>query len=196
MVGPLLHYPIVTQLNLFTGPVVRIGPSELHFSDHQFCIQFHKGTHLYKCGNYYGILDYLLGGFASPHHHAKRKSIIQPLFAGGTLAEFSTSMLSVHINTLVDRLTVSGSESNATHLLWAYTTDVMMSYIVGMDCGYSKSPDTKAVHDATRAFNAIDLATVLRSMPPVKRMFDWVPSLRRFSPLGWIDEASSRFFTT
>uniref|UniRef100_A0A0B7KRT2 Cytochrome P450 n=1 Tax=Bionectria ochroleuca TaxID=29856 RepID=A0A0B7KRT2_BIOOC len=150
------------------GSVVRIGPNELHFSDHQFCLQHHKRPDLYKCDNYYGILSYLLGGFADPAHHKTRKAILQPLFSGRTLADFSDSGASAHLDTLVDRLSES---SHAT--------------------GYLKTQDLKAVHDSTRAFSAIDLATVLRSMPPIKMVFNCVPSLRCFSPLGWIDQKIS-----
>ncbi|KAK7224693.1 hypothetical protein V2G26_012696 [Clonostachys chloroleuca] len=174
------------------GSVVRIGPNELHFSDHQFCLQHHKRPDLYKCDNYYGILSYLLGGFADPAHHKTRKAILQPLFSGRTLADFSDSGMSAHLDTLVDRLSESShAVVNTTHNLWAFTTDVMMSYVLGIETGYLKSQDLKAVHDSTRAFSAIDLATVLRSMPPIKMVFDCVPSLRCFSPLGWIDQKIS-----
>ncbi|KAI9147461.1 Cytochrome P480 monooxygenase [Paramyrothecium foliicola] len=171
-------------------PIVRIGPNELHFSDHIFCLDLHKQPDLYKCDNYYGILSYLLGGLPSPSSHAERKSVVQPLFSGGTLADFSVSFLNDHIESLMDQFSTlaDGHEVNATHLLWAYTNDVMASYVLDSDVGYLKSPDLSAIHDATRAFNAIDLATVLRSMWPVKMLLDTVPSLRRFSPLVWIDE--------
>ncbi|CAH0024865.1 unnamed protein product [Clonostachys rhizophaga] len=176
------------------GSVVRIGPNELHFSDHQFCLQHHKRPDLYKCDNYYGILSYLLGGFADPAHHKSRKAILQPLFGGRTLADFSDSGMSAHLDTLVDRLSESSNDIvNTTHTLWAFTTDVMMSYVLGIDTGYLKSQDLKVVHDSTRAFSAIDLATVLRSMPPVKMVFDCVPSLRCISPLGWIDQVIAPF---
>ena len=66
----------------------------------------------------------------------------------------------------------------------------MVSYITGKDHGYLKRPDMQVMHDATRAFSAIDLATVLRAMPPVKKMFDVIPQLRRRSPLGLLDEVS------
>ncbi|CAG9981056.1 unnamed protein product [Clonostachys byssicola] len=174
------------------GSVIRIGPNEIHFSDHQFCLQHHKRADLYKCDNYYGILSYLLGGFADPAHHKNRKAIIQPLFSGRTLADFSDSGMSAHLDTLVDRLSKSSNDTvNITHTLWAFTTDVMMTYVLGIDPGYLKSEDLKGVHDSTRAFSAIDLATVLRSMPPLKMVFDCIPSLRCFSPLGWIDQKIS-----
>ncbi|KAH8673452.1 cytochrome P450 [Xylariales sp. PMI_506] len=178
------------------GPIVRIGPNELHFADHEFCLEFHKRPDLKKCTNYYGLLDTLLGGLADPHLHHERKTIMQPLFSGSTLSRYSNGVLNEHLETLHDRIVVADphpdeEKMNLTHYLWAFTNDVMTSYIFEEDLRYTKAADLEAVHDSTRAFSAIDLATVLRSMPPVKKLFDIVPSLRRWSPLGWLDELVS-----
>ncbi|KAH0420722.1 cytochrome p450 [Colletotrichum camelliae] len=153
------------------GPVVRIGPNELHFIDHQFCLEYHKRPDLLKCDNYYGLLNKLLGGLA-------RK----------TLAQF-TPTLDSHLESLYKRLNdVAGIEDavNLTHYLWAFTNDVMVSYLVEEDYGFLRIFDLEAVHNKTRAFSAIDLATILRCMPPIKFIFDVFP-LRSYSPLGWLD---------
>lgn len=176
-----------------SGPIVRIGPNELHFVDHEFCLRHHKRADLNKCDNYYGLLNKLMGGLASPHRHSERKSQIQGFFNGQTLATYSSFTLSDQVERLHDRLLNSASkdtEINITHYFWAYTNDIMMSYLFGKDPKYLQQPDLVKVHDDLRAFSAIDLATVLRTMPPVKKMLDIFPTLRRFSPLGWLDKVS------
>ncbi|KAK1844942.1 cytochrome p450 [Colletotrichum chrysophilum] len=171
------------------GPVVRIGPNELHFTDHQFCLEYHKRPDLLKCDNYYGLLNKLLGGLASPTKHIQRASAVRPIFSGKTLAQF-TPTLDSHLESFYKRLNdVAGTEDavNLTHYFWAFTNDVMVSYLVEEDYGFLRIFDLEAVHNKTRAFSAIDLATVLRCMPPVKFIFDHLPILRSYSPLGWLD---------
>ena len=95
-----------------------------------------------------------------------------------------------HIQSLHDRLSHAGTDSqtvNITHIIWAYTNDIMLSYVLGDNLGFLKSQDFQALHDATRAFGAIDIATVLRTMPPVKALFELLPWMRQFSPFSWID---------
>ncbi|KAK0649948.1 cytochrome P450 [Cercophora newfieldiana] len=172
------------------GPVVRIGPAELHFNDHDFCVTHHAQRNLSKCTNYYGLLSTLLGGISSPHGHSDRKAIIQPLFSGKTLADFSKTTMDRHIESLHDRLMTNPTNApvNGTHHLWAYTNDIVVSYLVDKDMGYLWEKDLTKVHDSLRAFSSIEFATVLRAMPPIKKMFDVFPSLRRISPLNWLDE--------
>ncbi|KAI2469580.1 cytochrome P450 [Annulohypoxylon bovei var. microspora] len=184
------------NLHEIHGPVVRLGPNELHFSDHEACLQHHNRADLRKCDNYYGLLNTLLGGLALPQAHSERKFMIQPLFTGSNLASFSGTEMNAQLETLHGKLTSFSdmkTSTNLTHVLWAYTNDIMTSYIFGEDLGFLNSPDLIAMHDSTRAFSAIDLATVLRSMPPIKKAFDILPSLRKVSPLGWLDALSSSY---
>jgi hypothetical protein len=100
-----------------------------------------------------------------------------------------------HIKTLHDRLVADAHDGsaliNGTHYLWAYTNDIMVSYLVDKDMGYLQEPNLVKVHDSLRAFSSIELATVLRAMPPVKKAFDWFPFLRQLSPLSWLDGVSA-----
>ncbi|TID01688.1 Trichodiene oxygenase [Colletotrichum higginsianum] len=178
------------SLHVQYGPVVRIGPNELHFIDHKFSLEHHKRPDLLKCDNYYGILNKLLGGLVSPSDHSKRAASMRPIFSGQTFAEFAPTM-DKHIESLHSRLTDAAADTeavNLTHFLWAYTNDVMLSYVTEQDNGWLKNYDLGAVHDTTRAFSAIDLATIFRCMPPLKMMLDVFPAIRSYSPLGWLDE--------
>ncbi|OTB01337.1 hypothetical protein M426DRAFT_14643 [Hypoxylon sp. CI-4A] len=173
------------------GPVVRIGPNELHFSDHEECLRHHNRTDLRKCENYYGILDKVLGGMTLPQLHSERKSIVQPLFSSAKLASYSHTTMNRHLDQLYERLVSSSalkdSPTNLTHILWAFTNDSMFSYVMDEDVGFLKSPDLVATHDSTRTVGSIELATLLRSMPMVKKLSDLFPFTRQLSPLGWID---------
>lgn len=171
---------------------MRIGPNELHFVDHKFCLEHHKRPDLLKCDNYYGLLNKLLGGLASPTKHIERAGAMRPIFSGQTLAQY-TPTLDNHLESLHTRLCqVAGDDEavNMTLHLWAFTNDVMISYLVEENYGFLRVFDLQAVHDSTRASSAIDLATVLRCMPPIKLMFDVFPALRSHSPLGWLDNVS------
>lgn len=127
-----------------------------------------------------------------------RAAGIRPLFSGEMLAKFCHGELDVCLDKLQRRLKTSlnvgdglrrdNAQVNLTHFLWACTNDVMISFITGEDPKFLESADLAGIHDRTRAFSAIDLATVLRCMPPVKFLFDVFPQLRRWSPLGWLDE--------
>jgi hypothetical protein len=77
---------------------------------------------------------------------------------------------------------------NMTHYLYSYTSDVMASYLLDVDMGYLEEPDPAKVHDTLRAFGTVDLAAVLKSIPPVKLMFNQFPILRRLSQLGRLDK--------
>ncbi|KAI1415050.1 cytochrome P450 [Hypoxylon sp. FL1857] len=179
------------SLHNIYGPVVRIGPNELHFTDHEACLQHHKRTDVMKCENYYGLLNTLLGGLALPQAHSERKALIQPLFTGASLASFSNTVMNTHVESMYQKLTSLSMENdslvNLTHVLWAYTNDIMVSYVLGEDRGFLKSSDLAAVHDSTRPSGAVDFATLLRSMPSVKRLIDLFPALHKFSPLGWLN---------
>ncbi|OLN87424.1 Trichodiene oxygenase 4 [Colletotrichum chlorophyti] len=179
----------LTSLHDTYGPVVRIGPNELHFVDHEFSLEHHKRPDLLKCDNYYGLLNKLLGGLQSSEAHLQRAAVMRPIFSGQTLAAFSNTMDN-HLDTLCSRLADAsgdGDAVNMTHYLWAFTNDVMISYLTDENYGFMNMFDLKAVHDSTRSFSAIDLATVLRCMPPFKIMMDLFPALRSYSPLGWLD---------
>lgn len=173
---------------------MRIGPNEVHFNDAHFTNEYHKQAHLRKCSTYYGSLSHIMGGMSDPLDHTRRKSMIQPLFGGQRLAEFSSRELNAHISKLCGKLQAevdSGREINLTHYLWALTTDVMFDYVLGHDFEFGDTPDLQSLHDKTRAFSAIDLVTIMRSIESVKTLFDSIPLLRSFSPLGWLDSVSS-----
>lgn len=114
--------------------------------------------------------------------------MLRPLFSGQMLAAYSHQSMDNYLEELHNRLStdISGEsdEVNLTYYLWAYKNDAMVSYVTGEDHGFLRERDLAAVHDRTRAFSAIDLATVLRCMPPIKSLFEMFPSLRRLSPLG------------
>ncbi|KAK8065128.1 cytochrome p450 [Apiospora hydei] len=190
-------YENLKSLHEKYGPVVRIGPNEVHIADPELCLDFHRRPDLEKCSKYYGLVGTVLGGLSEPQSHLQRKTVIQPLFTGDILARYSAGELNVHMENLHEKLTEAASSqhgeegTNLTFILWALTNDIMTSYIFGERTGYLAASDLAAAHDATRAYNAIDLATVLRTMPPVKILFNTLPVLRRHSVLGWIDKLIS-----
>ncbi|KAF9875292.1 cytochrome P450 [Colletotrichum karsti] len=123
---------------------------------------------------------------------------MRPIFSGKTLTQYN-STLDNYLESLYLRLNDvagNGDVVNLTHYLWAFTNDVMVSYLVEENYGFLRVFDLETVHDKTRAFNAIDLATILRCMPPVKLLLDAFPVIRSYSPLGWLDTLVSKHVTT
>ncbi|OTA94127.1 hypothetical protein M434DRAFT_30298 [Hypoxylon sp. CO27-5] len=173
------------------GPVVRIGPNELHFTDHEACIQHHNRADLRKCENYYSLFNTLVGGIPLPQAHSERKALIQPLFTGANLTSFSNTSMNTLLESMHARLTslstMKDSPTNMTHVLWAYTNDIMFSYLLGEDLGFLKASDLKAMHDSTRQPGVIDFAIAIRCMPPVKKTLDLFPLLRKFSPISRLE---------
>lgn len=171
--------------------MVRIGPTELHFIDADFNLAHHRDTSLYKDPIYYGPVRHVSSGMEDPRHHKIRKFITQPLFTGQTLRRFSSSTLNQHLDTLqknlINAAADNGGKVNLTYLISAFSNDVMFSYIMDEDFGFQRKPNLQTVHDTTRVFSAIDLATVLRAFSFVRLAFDFLPCLRNVSRLGWLD---------
>jgi len=142
-----------------------------------------------------------MSGLFNPREHKERKSIIQPLWSGSNLLQFSRTTMNDHLAMFYQRLSEANlshtrpperlergpAPVNITHYLFALANDIMVSYLVGKDMGYLKEPDLAKVHDRMRAYRSIEFATLLRSMPPARMVLDMFPSLRRFSPLHWLD---------
>ncbi|KAK7967964.1 uncharacterized protein PG986_002241 [Apiospora aurea] len=133
------------------GPVVRIGPNELHRLDPAFCLGFHRRPDLRKCSNYYGLVGTVLGGLSEPQIHLQQKSVIQPLFTGDTLARYSAGEMNIHIVALYEKLTEAASSqddksgTNLTFILWALTNDIMTSYVFGERKGIARHVLKKAL---------------------------------------------------
>ncbi|KAH8172323.1 cytochrome p450 domain-containing protein [Sarocladium implicatum] len=173
------------------GPIVRIGPNELHSIDNEWNLRLHRRRDLSKCTEYYGVLDNVLGGLQKPQEHATRGSIIRPLFAGAMLAEFSDGKLNKLTEKLHDQLADAADcqrKIDATHLIWAYTTDIMLSYVLGEDSRYLNGNDLDSFHHKTRALGVIDYATTLRTVPIIKAVVQMFPALKSLSTHNWIEK--------
>src|SRR3954451_5341101 len=69
-----------------------------------FVSRHHAQRNLDKCTNCHGLLPTLLGGISGHRGHTERKSIMQPLFGGKALADFSTTTMDRRIEPLHARL--------------------------------------------------------------------------------------------
>lgn len=167
------------------GPIVRIGPNELHSIDNTWNLQHHRRRDLKKYPNYYGVLNSLLGGFHEPQHHGARGYTIRPLYNGERLAKFSADKLNSFIDKLYEHLqgpAEKNNKVNASHALWAYTTDIMLSYVIGKDSGFLESDNLADFHDSTRALGIIGFATIVRTMPAVLAIIRFLPFLEKNYP--------------
>ncbi|KAK8111690.1 benzoate 4-monooxygenase cytochrome P450 [Apiospora kogelbergensis] len=186
-------YDNLISLHENYGPVVRIGPNEVHISDPEFCHNFHRRSDLRKCPEYYGLIGTALGGLAEPQDHLKRKALLQPFFTGkppgAVLYGGDEHPIGGALHRLIsEESSRSGGDTNMTLILWALTNDIMMSYIFGESPGYLAELDLADLPNATRAYGAIDFSTIARSVPLAIRLYNSFPFLRRLSFFGWIDK--------
>ena len=150
----------------------------------------HRRRDLLKCTNYYGVLDSVLGGLHQPHAHALRGSVVRPLFTGSVLAEFSDGKLNSLTGKLYRRLAHlanTQAKVDATFTIWAYTTDIMLQYVLGENSCFLDLEDLKHFHSQTRALSVINYATILRTIPIINSVLDLFPVMKRLSVHSWIE---------
>ncbi|KAK8091417.1 cytochrome P450 [Apiospora kogelbergensis] len=182
------------------GPVVRVGPNEVHFVDHQFCLRLHNRADLLKCPTYYRPIRHLLGGITDPQRYRQRKALMKPLFRGETLSVYASGTMNNLVEALQVRL-LSGAgrgPTNLTHLLWAFSADIMTSYISGEAVGLGKLEGQAlvAAHEATRPYGIVHLAAIAHSVPLLMQAVDAFPALKRLTVIGWADKLASTYLTS
>ncbi|KAK6859191.1 hypothetical protein PG995_005044, partial [Apiospora arundinis] len=179
------------------GPVVRIGPNEVHFMDHEFCLRLHNQTDLLKCPTYYRPIRHLLGGIIDPQRYRQRKAVMKPMFRGETLSRYASGTMNSLVEALQVRLLSEASRgpTNLTHIFWAFSADIMSSYISGEAVGLGKLEGEAlvAAHEATRPYGIVHLAAIAHSIPFLMETVDAFPALKRMTVIGWADKLASTY---
>ncbi|KAK7911937.1 cytochrome P450 [Apiospora marii] len=180
------------------GPVVRIGPNEVHFVDHEFCLRLHNRADLLKCPTYYRPIRDLLGGITDPHRYRQRKALMKPLFRGETLSSYASGPMNSLVEALQARLLLEASRgrpTNLTHIMWAFSADIMTSYVSGEALGLGKLEGQALVvaHEASRPYGIVHLAAIAHSVPFLMETVDAFPALRRMTVIGWADKLASTY---
>ncbi|KAK8083918.1 cytochrome protein, partial [Apiospora saccharicola] len=203
----LYHWPVkddwyehLQALHGRYGPVVRVGPNEVHFVDHEFCLRLHNRPGLLKCPTYCGPIRDLLGGITDPQRYRRRKALMKPLFRGETLSRYASGTMNSLVEALQVRLLSEASRghpANLTHIMWAFSADIMSSYISGEAVGLGKleGDELVAAHEATRPYGIVHLAAIAHSAPLLMQAVDAFPALKRLTAIAWADKLASTYLT-
>ena len=161
--------------------------------DHEFCLRMHNRADLLKCPTYYRPIRDLLGGITDPQRYRQRKALMKPLFRGETLSLYASGTMNSLVEAFQVRL-LSGARSrgptNLTHILWAFSADIMTSYVSGEAVGLGKLEGEAlvAAHEATRPYGIVHLAAIAHSIPLLMQAVDSFPALKRLTVIGWADK--------
>ncbi|KAL9110368.1 MAG: hypothetical protein Q9227_005099 [Pyrenula ochraceoflavens] len=136
----------IKELHEQYGPVVRINPYELHFSDPEFFHEIYSQTekrdawHWRKKG--FGI-DHSTLTTLQHDLHRKRRSALNPLFSKQRIAKLQP-MIVERVNALVKRIKQFGEDGEVIDFktaFGAFTADVATEYFFGKNHHKIEAPD-------------------------------------------------------
>ncbi|KAF5360317.1 hypothetical protein D9758_009123 [Tetrapyrgos nigripes] len=127
----------IEKLHKRYGPVMRIAPNTLHFSDEKAYYQiygasstFTKDPELYSCfamnGSSFTMTD--------PETHRHRTQIINPFFSRRAIIELE-GVVQDKVDKFISRL-INHPKDRAINMFWAFrcaSVDVITSYVLGQD---------------------------------------------------------------
>ncbi|THU96865.1 cytochrome P450 [Dendrothele bispora CBS 962.96] len=163
------------------GPVVRIGPNELHFSTAEaYKDIYHHGSKFLKDEGFYEMFGESLGSFGTvdPVFHRTRRDTMNPLFSRRAILKFESS-IRARANQLMQVLSSKqGQLIDLSSAFRAMTLDVIYDYIYGEDAGAISCPDFE--HPIISNTEAVNVgAGVQRHMSIVVRQSSLPDFIRR-----------------
>ncbi|KAF4616048.1 hypothetical protein D9613_011342 [Agrocybe pediades] len=168
------------RLHAEYGPVVRVGPNELHFSNpdayndiYGLANSFTKEPALYRSfgtsGSVFGQLD--------PHTSQKRRLALGPLFSRRAILKLEKAVLQKHVNLLIGHLATYEEKKVAADLHYAIrslTLDIITSYCFGSCFSATEYPGFQ--HPVSTSLEAtIYLCWWFKHMPILRTIADTVP---------------------
>ncbi|KAI9675995.1 MAG: hypothetical protein M1817_000738 [Caeruleum heppii] len=188
------------------GPIIRINPWEIHIYDHDFYDELYSNkAHYNKNEKLRFRLGLPLSTFDTIpyHHHQRRRAALNPNFSRQRILNF-TGEIQAHADRLCDRLLneYAGRKKvvNITEAWAAYTTDVILWYIVAMPMHSLELPDfvaryTSAIRKLARSLHVSAhfpwFLRLLQSLPepivellnpPMKHVFQYQAAVKSEIP--------------
>ena len=139
----------LTLLHRQHGPIIRVGPSELHFSDPQAYFEIYNNLNRWdKEENLYHAFgeDRTSFGYLTYTESKQRKDVLQPLFSHRAIINMQ-SLIASNINQLADILaanTKAGKSSDIYFALRCFTVDTIMIFCFAKSINALAAPDFKA----------------------------------------------------
>ncbi|KIY72730.1 cytochrome P450 [Cylindrobasidium torrendii FP15055 ss-10] len=155
------------DLHEIYGPVVRIGPNELHFSETKAFMDIYRmGNGFTKEPWFYDMFDMQESsfGFVDVHQHRARRELLNPLFNRRGIAQLQ-HVIRDEVDCLISQLgSTPDVPVNLHYAFRAVTLEIIMSYAFGKHIGCLDTP----------GFNhqlLIDIEGALRGAATIK----WFP---------------------
>lgn len=117
-----------------SGPVVRIGPNELHILDHEYYDTLYNMTNrLDKSPYFYRMLGNpkAMFGTISAKLHRVRRGAVSPFFSSQAVRKFSSNMQTI-VDRLIARMEACGQKGEPIPLFYAnrcLTVDIITEYL-------------------------------------------------------------------
>ncbi|RDB18449.1 hypothetical protein Hypma_000256 [Hypsizygus marmoreus] len=161
------------------GPVVRVGPGELHFSDprsyneiYGMGSKFTKQSHLYSCF----ATDLSVFALIDPHEATQRRNLIGPFFSRRAILNLE-NVVQAQVDNLISRLLTYESTKDPANLDLAFRStslDVITSYCFGIKADPSGSKDFQ--NDVLLAMDAtLPMIWIFKYFPQIKYFLLSVP---------------------
>lgn len=119
---------------IIPGPIVRIGPNELHILDHEYYDKlYNMTTRVDKSPYFYSMLGNpkAMFGTISANLHRVRRGAVNPFFSHYAVRRFSSHMQAI-IDRLIARMEACGQKGEPIPLFYAYrclTVDIISEYV-------------------------------------------------------------------
>ncbi|PBK62229.1 cytochrome P450, partial [Armillaria solidipes] len=165
------------RLHRIYGPVVRIAPNELHFSNPQAYFSIYS-THanVIKDPKYYWCFhtDDSMFGFTDPALAKKRRDILNPLFSRRSILKLE-SIIQAKVNTLIDIITEEYCEKpvDLHQAFKATTMDIITAYCYAQSFDALHSPGF--AHPIILGMEASTVMTTTVRHFPLLRFLHYLP---------------------
>ncbi|KAK7464376.1 hypothetical protein VKT23_006543 [Stygiomarasmius scandens] len=170
------------------GPVVRVGPNELHFSSPEaYKDIYHSGSKFVKEKAFYKTMQEEFSSFGTwdPVFHRKRKDTMNPLFSRRAILKLESS-IQEKVDRLIQILLPTREEIDLFCAFRCFSLDVVYDYTFGEDAGAISYPFFR--HPIILGTEGIILNNAIgRHLPIIDRIVSCLPSFiqKRFTPPGF-----------
>lgn len=135
---------------MLAGPIVRVTPDGLHFSDPTLYNTIYNNKHavLPKDGDFYRVLQSPHGLVGSTDHewHRKRRQVLDPFYSKQAVSRFEGNIWQKIENfcAVLDKHVASGKTISLLHPFKCLTIDIAWRYTFGNDNDSLKHPELKS----------------------------------------------------
>lgn len=190
---PLLHYEFCSEN--FAGPIVRIGPTEVHISDSEFYETIYSSAPFSKYYPHYAWMDAdTAGGITIDHRlHRLRRSAISPYFSKQAVLRFVPE-IQARLTTLCNRLNTEFKGKDRPVRADFFLACMALDFV--MQISFARNYDFTSCED----FNP-DYMKALKGITTGAHVFIYFPGMMKVmkalpeSLVEWLDPCIRSVFT-